>query len=85
MSPMYIEMFRFAPQRRQPYKIFAFGGGKSLRLDLGKPQKVEDKLAYKILAECSEYIRESAKQKRTKPKTPPKQVKQVADANITTS
>ena len=54
---MQIVMYRFVPGRRANHKIFAFGAGKSLRLDLGKPAEVDDELGYKILAECSAFVK----------------------------
>jgi hypothetical protein len=86
---MFLEMFRFAPQRRQPFKIFAFGGGKSLRLDLSQPKEVEDELGYKILAEYSHFIRKvepKAKPKvKRKPKAPVVTDKQMPEDSFTTS
>jgi len=84
---MLIEMFRLMPHRRQPYRIFAFGAGRSLRLDLGKPTEVPDDLGYKILSDNSSYIRkvEEAAKKQKKPKAPKVRAKQVTDEQITTS
>jgi hypothetical protein len=86
MLKMQIEMFRLMPHRRQPYRIFAFGAGRSLRLDLGVPQEVPDELGYKILSENSTYIRKvEAPKKAKKPKAPKVKAKQVTDEQITTS
>ena len=85
---MYLEMFRFAPQRRQPYKIFAFGGGKSLRLDLRQPKEVDDETGYKVLADCSSYIRQvdpPKKPRKTKPKEPEVKDKQMPEEGVTVS
>jgi hypothetical protein len=87
MVTMLIEMFRFAPQRRQPYRIFAFGGGKSLTLNLNEPVEVDDETGYKILAECSSHIRqvEAVKKKKSKPKSPRAKTKEVPDEQMTFS
>ena len=83
---MLIEMFRFQPNRRQPYRIFIFGAGESLRLDLMKPVEVEDKLGYQILAEHSSFVREVKKKaKPIKPKAPAATVKEMPEEKITTS
>ena len=88
---MFIEMFRFPKNRRQPYKIFAFGAGRSLRIDLGQPKEVPDQMGYEILAEHSYYVRQvdapmkKAPAKRRKPKTPPAATKEMPEEQITVS
>jgi hypothetical protein len=87
---MFIEMFRFPKNRRQPYKIFAFGAGRSLRIDLGQPIEVPDQLGYEILAEHSYYVRQvdppkKTPAKRRKPKTPPAATKEMPEEQITVS